>query len=92
MAERVWGIRRKGRNSSAHVWYGYWRSRADALAYLTRHCGDMGDGGELASVNSEWCAVEPIEWVDGRDTQLRIKRRSYPIAYGLLSNAGGDDG
>lgn len=92
MPERVWGIRRMGRNSSAHVWYGWWRSRADELAYLTRECGDAGDGGELRSVNSEWCAVEPIEWVGGRDVDLRVTNRSYPSAYGLLSNAGGDDG
>jgi hypothetical protein len=73
----LWGLRRESRFNKVDVWYGYWLSRSDALGYMTREAGGVGDGGELASMHAEWFTVEPIEWVDGRDTNLKVKNRPW---------------
>lgn len=90
MTERVWGLYRVGRFGGGNVWYGHWRSRADALAYLTRECGDVGSGGTLAANSAEWFDVRPIEWSEG-DVSLRTVHPLTDECDGHR-NKGGDDG
>lgn len=95
MSERIWGLRR---TAGPNVWYGYWRSRHDAVAALAVHANTLDDprspsNGDLLRANdASWFAVEPLEWVDGRDAQLRVIKPLTRPAAGERRNAGGDDG
>lgn len=92
MPERVWGLRR---TTGPNVWYGYWPSRAEASAALAIHADTLDDpqrpsnGDNLRANDASWFVVEPVEWVEGRDTQLRVINPLTWPATDERRNAGG---